>query len=380
MSKAPERAILPEPPDDLKQLSRRLSDLLSARIDADGPMPFREWMEAALYEPGLGYYSAGLHKIGEGGDFTTAPEQGRLFGRSLARTIAAAADSLGDYHVLEIGAGTGALAEAVLSALPSDLAPAQYDILERSGDLREVQRQRLARFGERVRWIETPPEQPWRGVMLANEVVDALAVERFRWNGNAIGQLTVERAPDGFQWATRPAPAALAEVVDRIRGSLGFEWPDGYVSEVQTALAPWLATLTSHLERGLLLIADYGYPRREYYLPERSDGTLVCHYRHRAHGDPFWWPGLQDISAFVDFTAVADAADENGLVVHGYQSQAWYLLNSGLLEDTTAADAAEIRQLALPGNMGERFQVMALTRDLEVELPGFGANDLRRRL
>ena len=386
--------ILPEPPIELKRHSDRLAERIRGAIRDEGPIPFSRYMEMALYEPGLGYYSAGLHKLGEAGDFTTAPELGSLFAACLARQCAETGAGLDGYEILEVGAGSGRLAAAMLESLDSDNGPARYRILERSADLRAVQREtleaRVPGWMERIQWLDTPPDQDWQGILIANEVVDALAAERFEVDGGAVRQLCVKETAEGFDWATRPAPAPLESAVRKLETDLGEAFRHGYRSELHLQLAPWLSAVTARMTRGLALIVDYGYPRSEYYLPERRDGTLMCHYRHRAHDDPFFWPGLQDITAWVDFTALAEAADACGLEVEGYTTQAMFLAGSGLetvlqeraavADDGGLALGAEARQLLMPGMMGERFQVMGIGRGLEREASGFSLLDLRYRL
>ncbi|MFC1688814.1 class I SAM-dependent methyltransferase [Pseudomonadota bacterium] len=387
------RNILPEPPEELKPLSEELHTRIRKKVDDDGLMPFSTFMEMALYEPGLGYYSAGLHKLGPSGDFITSPELGSLFASCLARQVSQTADELGDYEILEIGAGTGRLAADLLNSLPATQPPSRYLILERSADLRAVQRQQIAETTElleRVTWLDEPPEQAWQGVILANEVLDALAVERFRQGENGAEQLCVKPGGNRLSWESRPAPAELKQAIAHVVSDTGREFQTGYRSEINLRLAPWLQTVTSAMQRGLALFIDYGYPRKEYYLPERSDGTLMCHYRHRAHDDVFFWPGLQDITAWVDFTALAEAADECDLEVEGYSSQTLFLLGCGLdvllsnhaenSADGGAALSAQARQLTLPGMMGEKFQVMGLGRGLEIPPRGFSLQDLRHRL
>lgn len=386
MHPADSRLILPEPPEPLKDMSRSLVARMAKRRDAQGRLSFAEFMEMALYEPGLGYYSAGLHKLGEDGDFVTAPERGDLFARCLARQVAEVGAALGgDWEVLEIGAGTGRLAADLLAALDgAGQAPARYRILERSADLRAVQAETL-RGLDRVEWLDAPPDRPWRGVLLANEVLDALAVERFRVTGDGVEQLGVSLDEDGLGWTSWPAAPALAERVAALQERLPEPLSPGYESEVCLDLAPWLASVTGALEAGVALFVDYGYPRHRYYHPERREGTLVCQYRHRAHFDPFFWPGLQDLSAFVDFTALAEAADAAGLEVAGYCSQAMFLFGCGLesllrdLPDLPVAErqarSHEVRELTLPGAMGEKFQVMALTRGYDTPLAGFSLED-----
>jgi SAM-dependent MidA family methyltransferase len=391
------RNILPEPPAELKQLSANLSARLRGEIAKSGPMPFADFMERALYEPGLGYYSAGLHKLGASGDFVTAPELGSLFAACLARQVSELADTLGDYNVLEIGPGSGKLAVDLMRALPPEHWPAHYLILETSADLRRLQRERIEAEGpgwlDRVSWLDAPPREPWRGLLLANEVIDALPAERFRATVGAPEQFCVGIDGDAFAWSRRPAPPELDRAVRHVEAAIGRPFPPGYCSEIRPRLPAWLRATTGQLEQGLALFVDYGYPRGEYYLPERTDGTLMCHYRHRAHDDVFFWPGLQDITAWVDFTALAEAAEACGLEVTGYASQAMFLLGCGLdkvlakrLAESTdegLALNAEARQLTLPGMMGERFQVMGLARELPsraLPLSGFSLQDLSYRL
>lgn len=389
------RVILPEPPDELKQLSARLSQRLRGEMAASGPVSFAHFMQRALYEPGLGYYSAGLHKLGASGDFVTAPELGRLFAGCLARQVGEVAGTLPRYDILEIGAGTGKLAADLLRSLPPEHLPERYRILETSADLRRVQREHICAElpGEsgRVSWLDGPPTDDWQGVLIANEVIDALPAERFRIAAPGVEQMAVSMQGDGFEWAFRPAPGELEAAVRAIEAGLGRRLPVGYRSEIRLQLPAWLRGLTHAMRSGLALFIDYGYPRGEYYLPERSDGTVMCHYRHHAHDDVFFWPGLQDITAWVDFTALAEAADDCGLDVLGYCSQAMFLLGCGL--DAVLAEqgadsgdggfalAAEARQLTLPAMMGERFGVMGLGRNLAGPQPaGFSLQDLRYRL
>ncbi|MFC1795561.1 class I SAM-dependent methyltransferase [Pseudomonadota bacterium] len=385
------RVTLPDPPDELKQLSESLCALIREEIRSRGPIPFSRYMEMALYQPGLGYYSAGLHKLGEAGDFVTSPELGSLFAACLARQIEQVAQQLGEYDILEIGAGSGRLAADLLQLLDEDQLPARYMILDRSADLRQVQREHIASIApallDRVEWLDQAPQEPWQGVLLANEVIDALAVERFQASDSTgLEQLCVGHTHNGFQWESRPAPSYLADALD----ALGVEFPGLYRSEINLQLLPWLEAMTAGMQRGLALFIDYGYPRREYYLDQRNDGTLICHYRHRAHDDVFFWPGLQDITAFVDFTLLAEASVQCGLELEGYTSQAMFLLGCGLdevLAEQTALSKdgglalnAQVRHLTLPGMMGERFQVMGLSRDLGLELKGFSLLDLSHRL
>lgn len=382
--------ILPEPPEELKQLSQALCDKLRLEIEASGFIPFSRFMEMALYEPALGYYSAGLHKLGASGDFITAPELGSLFAGCLARQVEEVAATLGTYDILELGAGTGKMAVDLLNQLAPDSQPGRYLILERSADLRNRQQhliaERVSGWQDRVKWLTQPPQEPWQGVLLANEVIDSLAVERFRLGANGIEQVCVGHNENGFTWRFRPADSELEWMVRRL--DLGRDTP--FVSELNMHLREWLSTVLGTMKQGLALFIDYGYPRSEFYRPARSEGTLICHYRHHVHDNVFFWPGLQDITAFIDFTALAEAGDSCGFTVSGYTSQAMFLLGCGLDRILTGRIAAskdeglrvnaEARQLTMPGNMGERFQVMALTRALDIPLRGFSLRDLRHRL
>jgi len=351
-------------------------------IERDGPLPFSRYMHMALYEPGLGYYVNGLHKFGAAGDFITAPETGSLFAGALAAQLdALAGQRAGDWTLLELGPGSGALAAGLLAAL--DHPPARYLLLEPSAVLREVQRETLAALPEalasRVEWIAEPPGGDFEGAIVANEVIDALPVERFQVTAKGPRALAVEFDGQRLVWReTEPGPrlsAALEAVVEALPHTL----PVGYVSELCIDLPGWIETVTRPLRRGLVLLVDYGYRRAEYYHPERAGGTLVCHYRHRAHFDPFVWPGLTDLSAFVDFTAVAEAARTAGLEVAGLTTQAGFMLGSGVHErigqQTDERErlrlAAEFKRLVLPGEMGEKFKVMALARDCQPALNRF---------
>ncbi|MGB5475152.1 MAG: SAM-dependent methyltransferase [Gammaproteobacteria bacterium] len=375
--------------------SRKLARLIRHEIDvAGGAIPFSRFMELCLYAPGLGYYSAGLRKFGAGGDFVTAPELSSLFGRCLARSCAAVLAQTGG-DILEFGAGSGRLAVDLLGELDNlGQLPARYCILERSAELRarqqELLRAQLPHLCGRVAWLEQLPETGFRGVMLGNEVLDAMAVERFRWGGQGAELFYVAGAEDSFAWQLRAAtdPDIASEIV---RIAHECDLGAGYESELNAGLPPWLHSVAERLEVGMLLLIDYGYPRREYYHAQRGSGTLMCHYRQRAHDDPLLWPGLQDITAHVDFTAVAEAAVDAGLEVCGYTTQAHFLLDCGidrLLQEAMSQldDVAYLRlaqqakTLILPGEMGERFQCIGLTRDLAIEVPGFRGQDFRHRL
>ena len=388
---------LPPPTADELAHSERLVAHIRAEIEGNGPIDFSRFMALALYAPGLGYYAAGKTKFGAGGDFVTSPELGPVFAQCLARSFAAVLRETGG-DVVEIGAGSGAFAADALNALASrDALPSRYRILETSADLRERQAERIARdapaHAARVEWLERPPAEPWRGVLFGNEVIDALPVQRFAVDERGTWIETVAlRAAAGntFVPATRAAIASEAERIAALESSAHGPWPRPYHSEYLPQLDAWFAEVASTLERGAVLFVDYGYPRAEFYLPERREGTVVCHYRHRAHADPYKLVGLQDITAFVDFTAVAEAGVAAGFELAAYVAQSQLLLASGLPEvlaesqglDTAAqyTIASMVKRLTLPADMGERFKAIAFVRDLDPMTLPFAALDQSFRL
>ena len=372
---------------------------IAAEIDASGGwIGFDRYMELALYAPGLGYYSAGAHKLGSGGDFTTAPELSRLFGACVARQCAEILAALGRGSILEIGAGSGRLAADILSRLDVlGCVPTRYFVLEISADLRERQRRHIAaavpHLANRVEWLDAPPHVAFDGVVLANEVLDALPVRRFRWHppGGDRGceEMGVAREGMRLEWTPRAAGDSLAAECARL-AEAGGGWEEGYTSEYCERLIAWTAAVTESHRAGLALWIDYGLPRREYYFPERRDGTLICHFRRRAIADPFVAPGLEDITAWVDFTRLAQASAACGYALAGYTTQAHFL--AGLSIDAEmhhlagedpsrfARLASEARTLMLPGEMGERFKAMAWMRGMDAPLPAFRVQDLRHTL
>ena len=385
---------LPRPGSEAAAHSARLAARIRAEIGARGGwLPFERFLELALYAPGLGYYSAGAHKFGSAGDFVTAPDLSPLFGRCLARQCRDVLAVTGG-DVLELGAGSGALAASLLPELEAlGTLPQRYLILEPSAELRQRQQQRLAalppELRDRVAWLDGLPER-LRGVILGNEVVDALPVQRFRITDQGPRPLGVALEADRMVWREGPPSARLERRLQALQRELGHALPVGYCSEIDHCLGQWLAALADCLETGLLLLVDYGHPRREYYHPERSDGTLRCYYRHRLHADPFLYPGLQDITASVDFSALADAGLAAGLQLEGYTSQAWFLLGCGLeaLLAETGPEAGvahldrvrQVKLLTLPEEMGERCKVMAFGRGDLLPLCGFSLCDARSRL
>ena len=400
-------SILPPLSPDEQQHSAAVATALREAIAATGGwLSFERFMDLALYAPGLGYYSAGSTKLGSGGDFVTAPEVSDLFSRCVARQCAEVLSATGG-EILELGAGTGRMAAAVLEALAAEgVLPERYSILEVSADLAERQRERLcslpAVLRERVVWLERLPERPIRGVVLANEVLDALPCQRFVVAGaeavtggerrvggvGAVLELGVAVEGDSFVERLAPPDGALATACQSLLSELPQPLPPGYTSEVCLRLESWLASVGECLERGLILLFDYGLPRAHYYHPQRVTGTLRCHFKQRAHDDPYVNVGVQDITAWVDFTRVAEAAVAAGLEVAGFCTQAAFLLATGIEKFVAEAGdiveqtrrAGEARRLLLPGEMGEAFKVMALLRDYERGLGGFGLQDLRHSL
>jgi SAM-dependent MidA family methyltransferase len=353
---------------------------------AGGWLSFEAFMELALYAPGLGYYSAGGTKIGPGGDFTTAPEISDLFSICVAHQCAQVLERRGR-SILELGAGTGRMAATILRTLDSlGALPDQYAILEVSADLRDRQRERVEQLPEhlsrRVVWFDVLPAQPVNGVILANEVLDALPCRRVVVRGDRARESGVTIGEgDAFVASEREPEEEFARLWQQLARELPYELPDGYHTEVCTRVAPLIASLSDRLDSGLMLLFDYGLPRAHYYHPQRSLGTLRCHFKQLAHDDPFVNIGVQDITAWVDFTRVAEAADAAGLAVHGFATQAAFLLGlgiEGLVRD--ARQSSEARQLLMPGEMGEVFKAMALTRRFEAPLRGFSVQDLRHLL
>jgi len=373
--------------------NRRLLDLIRDETAARGGLlPFDRYMELALYAPGLGYYVAGTRKLGPHGDFTTAPELSPLFGACIAAQCREVLEALGGGDILEFGAGSGALAAQIMSSLADAAAlPRSYLILELSPELRAGQQRLLAEqvpeLLARVRWLDRLPTR-LRGCILANEVLDAMPVHRFRIGADGRPrELFVRPARNGLEEVAMEPRPELAMALGRLQDQ-GLAVDPGYESELNLCLAPWLRALAEMLERGLILLIDYGYPRAEYYRDDRRRGTLLCHYRHRAHPDPYLYPGLQDITAHVDFTAVAEAGIRAGLRLAGFTTQAHFLIGCGLdrLLARVAAgpDAMDTllsaKQLVLPSAMGERFQVIGLDQGLSRDWAGFSFRDLRDRL
>ena len=378
---------LPEPSADEAAHSARLAEAIRHEIAATGPVSFARFMERCLYTPGLGYYSAGRLKFGKDGDFITAPELGALFARCVARAQAPVLRACGNDAVwFELGGGSGAFArDCLLELQVLDALPRHYWLLEPSADLRERQRELLrsdlpAKLFVRCAWLDRPPQHPWSGVLFANEVLDALPITRFTLQGGEVFEEHVDVNANGaFVRVDRPADPLVAGAVRHLQRHLGREFEEGYRSEVLPQLPWWLEAIAGEQTRGATLFVDYGYVRREFYLPDRRDGTLLCHYRHRAHDDPLILPGLQDITASIDFTALAEAGIGAGFEPVTYAFQSEFLIASGLdaafaaAYESAADEAAryalaqQVKRLTLPGEMGERFQAMSFARDLDVD-------------
>jgi len=381
--------MLPAPSADALAHSQRVIAHLAALIDdAGGWIPFSRFMEAALYAPSLGYYAAGAMKFGAAGDFVTAPELTPLFSRTLAHAIAPVlAETDGD--VLELGAGSGKLAADLLGELERiGTLPSRYCILEVSADLRQRQQETLARerphLAQRVQWLETLPTH-YSGVILGNEVLDALPVELVHWTATEPLERGVALEGEAFVWRER---SITDPTLHARAGTLNLA--PGYISEINLAAAGLIASLAQCLARGLILMIDCGFGESEYYHPQRHMGTLRAHYRHHALDDPFYLPGLCDLTAHVDFSAVTRAGEAAGLTLAGYASQASFLLNSGLTEllmDVSPADAAAylpqanaVQRLVSPAEMGELFKAIALTKGAVTPLAGFSRGDRRHSL
>ena len=391
---------LPPPDVDAQSHSAHLREVIQEQvIAAGGHLPFWKFMELALYAPGLGYYSAGARKFGPGGDFTTAPERSPLFSACVADALTPVLQQLGpDAVFMEIGGGSGAFAETCLAKLlANDALPARYAILEPSADLRERQRERLqARLPpllfELVEWLDGPIQEPWSGVLFANEVIDALPTPRFTIRDGEVFEEHVALDGEGrFLRTDRPAEPMLAAAVRHVERQLPEPFAEGYRSEVLAQLPYWIQAVMGAMRDGAMLFVDYGYARGEYYQPQRRDGTLRAFRQHHVTDDVFAWPGLQDITASVDFTALAEAGTGAGFDFAGYCSQASFLIGNRLQENLALAESraaddvarhalrSQVKHLTLPSEMGERFQAIGFQRGVELGA-AFLVGDLSHRL
>lgn len=383
---------LPAPSPEASTHSHTLVAAIAEEIRANsGWISFARFMEMALYHPGFGYYTAGARKFGAAGDFVTAPEMTAYFGRALAAQVAQVMSSSAP-HLLEVGAGSGRLAADLLLELERlGALPVHYDILDLSADLRERQQATLAaavpHLLARVRWLDSLPET-FSGVVIANELLDAMPAHVVAWREDGVFERGVGLDQQGgFTWNERPASGALLAAAEEIGRQCSL--PLGYESEISLAARAWSAEWGHRLQHGALLLIDYGFPRREFYHQQRGRGTLMCHYRHHSHPDPFYLPGLQDVTVHVDFTAIIAAADAAGLDLLGYTNQGQFLLNCGILdllatEPTATTDyiraAGAINKLLMPHEMGELFKVIGIGRSIDQPLRGFASGDQSRRL
>ncbi len=375
-------AQLPQPSSVEIQHSEKLVEMVARAIEQQGGMiSFREYMNHLLFAPGLGYYSAGLFKFGSAGDFVTSPEISPMFGRTLANQCEQLFDQGCQRRILEFGAGSGKLCEQILGKLEN---MDSYLILELSADLRQRQQRYLQKalpfeIFDRINWLDSLPDK-FDGIVLANEVLDAMPVNRVKKNTRWF-ELGVGYIEGRFSWGYLPGTGDAITYIENLEARFG-PYDDGYTTEVNLNYLPWLKALAETSHQIVALIIDYGYECAEYYHPQRQQGTLLCHYHHRVHSDPLVLPGLQDITASVDFDAVADAAEKAGFDVIGLVSQGRFLLDNGLLDEVGFNDrsgntlaqldvAQQIKTLTLPDEMGEKFKVIALKKNLDIELPAF---------
>lgn len=377
---------LPLPETAAAEHSARLTALIQQEIAAQGGwISFARFMELALYAPALGYYTAGAHKLGAAGDFTTAPELSHLYGQTLARQMAQIMAGSAPF-VLELGAGSGKLAWDMLAELDAlGCLPERYYILEVSADLRARQQARLQpRWQDRVVWLDALPDA-FSGAIVANEVLDALPVHLVEWREEGVQERGVAWDGAAFVWQSKDIANA-----DLLAAAHALNPPTPYLSEICLAARGLIHSLATRLQRGAMVWIDYGFGAREYYHPQRNSGTLMCHYRHYAHDDPFFLPGLQDLTAHVNFTDIAECGIDEGLELLGYTNQAFFLINSGiteLLKSTSPEDvrayaplSAQLQKLTSPAEMGELFKVIALGKNFTEPLVGFARGDLSRSL
>ena len=396
---------LPVPDKFALKLSADLKQIIcKAIMENGGSISFEQYMQLALYEPGLGYYSAGSSKFGETGDFVTAPEISSIFSRCLARQCQQVLSEISSAEfssacILELGPGTGIMAIDILRELELNHSlPETYYMLEPSADLRQRQqrnvRNAIPYLEERIVWLDRLPEKKINGIILANEVIYAMPVRRIVFDGEIEECVVACKSKSNdqirFQWMRKSINQTLKTTVQKMLDELREKIPTPYITEINLNIKPWLNSLNDVFNKGLILISDYCYPRQEFFHPQRNAGTLICHYRHHAHDDPFLYPGLQDITASVDFTAVAEAAVAIGMDVSGFTTQAHFLIACGLdqfVSDYDTDDVAErvkmthqVRKLTMPGEMGEKFKFIGLSKSLDIQLCGFDFIDQRARL
>lgn len=394
----PLHATLPPASEIALAHSRSVQTMIRDKIQAAGGwIPFEHFMNLALYAPGMGYYNSGTTKLGSAGDFVTAPEISSLFGRTLAQQVMQISRYINHADILEFGAGSGKLASDLLLELEKlDSLPGKYFILEISAELRQRQQMLLANKAPHlmhlIEWLEQLPTQ-FNGTILANEVLDAMPVHIVTWHKDALFERGVTWQNDQFAWQDRPIQneelrKAAGQLIPQINPNNDLNHP--YVSEINLAATYFIRSLANILQQGVILLIDYGFGRSEYYHPQRKQGTLMCHYCHHAHDDPFYLPSLQDITSHVDFSAITEAAENTGLALLGYTTQAHFLINCGITEilaRTSTEDinnylpqANQLQKLVSPAEMGELFKVIALGKSFSEPLIGFSRGDISRLL
>ena len=389
---------LPQPSKEAIEHSEKLSNNICRYLSRHKNLPFSRFMEMALYTPQLGYYAGGLPKFGKAGDFITAPEVSPIFSRCIARQAAQVLSQLDEPNLIEFGAGQGTMAKDILLELEKIQQPLnRYYIVEISADLRARQLQTFekhlsAETIQKISWLDALPKTPISAVVLANEVLDAMPFERIRVEPDQAlqGYVSFNETEKQFEWNYQTiTDSGLQKFANQLIQHIGKVSDLGYETEINLNLKPWLKSVSDILSKGVVLLVDYGYSRHEYYQPARVMGTLRCHYQHRAHNNPFFYPGLQDITAHVDFTAVAEDAFDSGFKVAGFTTQAHFLMGSGLLEMSADPEAhvteqihiaQQIKTLTLPDEMGETFKAIALTKNFDQPLIGFSIRDLRHQL
>lgn len=378
--------------------SHAVQTLIRDKIHAAGGwIPFEQFMNLALYAPGMGYYSSGATKLGSAGDFVTAPEISSLFGRTVAQQVLQISRQIKHADILEFGAGSGRLALDILLELEKlDALPGKYFILEVSAELRQRQQtlftDQAPHLVHLIEWLEQLPAQ-FTGTILANEVLDAMPVHIVKWYNKILYERGVAWQSNQFAWQDRPINLAeLNHIANQLTPQINPEnlLPYSYVSEINLTAGHFMRSMASILQQGIILLIDYGFGRSEYYHPQRNQGTLMCHYRHYAHDDPFYLPGLQDITSHVDFSAITQAAEDSGLPLLGYTTQAYFLINCGItaiLAQTPAEDtssflpqSSQLQKLISPAEMGELFKVIAFGKNFSEPLIGFSAGDMSRLL
>ena len=379
---------------DLSQIhSELVMENLAKEIKANqGWISFEDFFDFVMYKPGLGYYSAGAKKLGPSGDFTTSPEISRLFGKTVSNQVIALLNNFESPSIIEIGAGSGKLAYDIINNLiNSKVDFDKYYILEVSADFIERQKQELSLLPnevfEKVIWLDSILEAPVEGIVIGNEVVDALPFKRFTVVDHKIQEIGVSIKNGQLTESTRDADKTLAEEVRLIEKALNRDFEQNYTSEIRLNIGQWLKGISSMLKSGAILFIDYGYSRQEYYAADRKNGSMICHYRNAAHENPFLNLGVQDISASVEFTLLAEKALEEQLEVGLFTSQSDFLINGNILgeldkieDDTLRMELTqEIKQLLMPSQMGQTFKCMMLYKN--ISLDSFeGIRDLRHTL